>query len=864
MSEDVDRLRNRFREGRAGLFQPSARTAPCRELLEKYTALIDGIVNEIYFASCESAGRETAPSKHSGLAIVATGGYGRRELNPFSDVDIAFIPSEEEDSWVEAAVHTAFKLVMDIFLSFREVRVGYAFRPVAEASTWDLKTKTALLDTRHLCGEQQLTVALTSALRKSLTPLDLMLEIQSRTDDNRKRVATSLYSVEPSLKEGRGSLRDLHRGRWIYRLLVREDDAALFRVLEKNDCLPPGQIAEIQAAAEWFWRARNWLHIVTGKKSDVLMNNYQDKIAQELDGLPAQRWLSKHYTHAETLARFCDSAVRAVLEGPVDLDRILLRNGSLQQSSESFSRHWISLPNTVRLFHLSQKYSIPVSLRDLREIERFRAGALCVSEPSAEEAWAFLGILNERQRIAETLGTLARHGLMDRFVTGFSDLMRFAPPDPAHSYTVGEHSLIIIEHLENLRSGRGDPPLRFCELVAQCAHFDMLCLAALLHDSGKMLPGNDHSETGLVMTRETGRRLGLAPEKQELLDILVRHHLLLVRTARLQDLKSPTVIQNVAERVRTVEALRHLYVFSYVDTRAVAEKNWTSMDFRDLEDLYGKVQAVLSGPGKEGQELELEDKIGLVTRKIGAASGRDAEEAVRRHCDAMPAAYILNTPLDEIAAHIQLLNRLESDRVVLQIYNRPAEDYSELTVCTYDDPRPGLLAKIAGVLYGCNVDIHKAQVFTLEKERPVVLDTLWIRAAGMQISENRALRLRAALREILGGGRDIEEFLKAVEKSPPESIPIDEVDLRNDLSEEHTVVHIIARDLQGLLYLMTRGLSRAGLHIHSAKVATWNARAENNFYVTTIDGKQIPGEDLPRWRDQLLRSFEPQARDNGS
>jgi len=422
---------------------------------------------------------------------------------------------------------------------------------------------------------------------------------------------------------------------------------------------------------------------------------------------------------------------------------------------------------------------------------------------------------------------------------------------------VGEHSLKIIEHLENLRSGRDKSVPRFCELISQCSHFDMLCLAALLHDSGKMLPGNDHSETALELTRSVAGRLGLAPEKREILEILVRHHLLLVRTARLQDLKSPGVIQGVAESVRSIDTLRHLYVFTYVDTRSVAEKNWTSMDFRDLEELYKKVQAALSGPGTEGGEtIAVEDKISLIRRKLGVARERDSEDAVRRHCDAMPAAYILNTPLDEIAFHIQLLNRLESEKVVLDIYNRPGDDHSELTVCTYDDLRPGLLAKITGVLYGCNVDIHKAQVFTLEKDRPVVLDTLWIRSAGAQISENRASRLNKALKQILSGERSVEQFLKAAGKSPPDRIPLDSIDLRNDLSEEHTVVHIVARDLQGLLYLMTRALSLNSLHIHSAKVTTWAARAENNFYVTTLAGEQIPSRDLPRWKERLASTFQ--------
>jgi UTP:GlnB (protein PII) uridylyltransferase len=125
----------------------------------------------------------------------------------------------------------------------------------------------------------------------------------------------------------------------------------------------------------------------------------------------------------------------------------------------------------------------------------------------------------------------------------------------------------------------------------------------------------------------------------------------------------------------------------------------------------------------------------------------------------------------------------------------------------------------------------------------------------MQIAENRARRIQSALKEVLAGSSAIEPFLQKAGKIPPQGIVMDSIDLRNDLSEEHTVVHIVAGDLQGLLYLMTRSLSRCGLHIHSAKIATWNARAENNFYVTNADGGQLPDRDLPAWTDRLTRAL---------
>jgi [protein-PII] uridylyltransferase len=854
MEKDVIRLRRQFHEGRAALFPQSARLAPCRDLMARYARLIDGLVEEIYGVSCEFADKKAARSRNSGLGIVATGGYGRKELSPFSDVDIAFIPSEEQDPWVEAAVHAAFKLVMDVFLSLREVHVGYSYRPISDVSTWDLPVRVSLLDARHLCGDRSLSARLQEQLHRNLSPLDLMLEIQEVEERQKREGTAAIYSVEPNLKEGRGALRDLHRGRWIYKLLLGVSDDELFPELERRELMASVRISEIQEAAEWFWRARNWLHLTAGKRFEVLINNYQDRIARDLGSGSTQEWLSRHFARAEALALFRDAAVRHGLAGPIDLGGVQLENGYIGRQRLN------GRPDpayALKLFQLSQRYNVPIGLPDLQDLENSYSAAVQVAAPTSDESWAFLSILRDGREVAATLRALVRYGLMDRFIDDFAQIMRYVPPDPAHRYTVGEHSLKIIEYLEELRSTQGEGRERFAELMAQCSHFDVLCLAALIHDAGKLLPGADHCEASLGICEHVGSRLRLAPEKQEIMDLLVGQHLLLVRTGRLHDLKAPAIIQSVAEKVRSVDALRHLYVFTYVDTRAVAEKNWTSMDHRDLEELFRKVQNLLMGKAQEESDAgKVEGRIGEIRNSIARSNEPQSDEAVRQHCDSMPASYILNTPLDEIAFHIKLLAGLAAEQVVLDLYNRPGDDYSELTVCAYDDPQPGMLAKITGVLYGCDADIQKAQVFTLNMERPVVLDTLWIRSAGRQVSEARGRRILTALKEILTRQRTIDQLLQSMGKQPPAGIPLDSIDLRNDISEEHTVVHVIARDLQGLLYLMTRALSRSGLDIHSARVATWAARAENNFYVTTLSGKQIPDQELLHWQESLTRTLK--------
>jgi [protein-PII] uridylyltransferase len=848
MQKEIELLRHKFRKGRADLFRHVSWHGSSRDLLEAHASLVDAILKEIYDLSCRAADGKAPRSPHSGLAIVATGGYGRKELNPYSDIDIAFIPSEEADPWVEALVHAAFRYVMDVFLALRDMRVGYAFRPIAEASAWDVNTKTALLDLRHICGESILAEKLALRIREVLSPLDLMHESRSARE-RRRNSSSSLYSVEPDLKEGPGSLRDLHRARWILGLLLGADSQGLDRALKGWGGISEHQIAKVHAAADWFWRARTWLHLAAGKLSDVLITNYQDRIARELDDCSAQEWLSRHLAHSETLARFRKTSVLALLEGPVTVNGIVLENGSLHLSN-------LSRACKTNMFLVSQRYSLPISLNDLKRLGETRDSALEQKVPSTEEVWAFKEILGEGHGIAVTLRALLEFGILDRFIPRYSEVMRFVPPDPAHCHTVGEHSLRMIEHLENLRAGLDPAGQRFTDLLGQCQHFDMLCLAALLHDAGKLIPGADHCSAGADLAKSVSTRLNLAPEKRKILDVLVRQHLLLVRTARLHDLKSVRVIRKAIEQVPNLDALRHLYVFTYVDTCAVAENNWTSTDLRDLEDLYRKMQDTFARRAEKSSGRRTREERNLLIREKLAALQAKNETAVLKHCEAMPASYVLNTPLDEIAFHLQLLDRLEAENVVLDVYNRPGDDYSELTVCALDDPGPGMLAKITGVLYGCNADIQKAQAFTVEKENRVILDTLWIRSNGLQISENKARKILSALKEVLTGSKTVEQFLETAGKSPPRGIMLDAIDLHNDLSEDHTVIHIVAHDLQGLLYLMTRSLSQCGLNIHSAKIATWNARAENNFYVTSVTGGQIPDVELQTWTERLSRVLQ--------
>ncbi|MCS6859511.1 MAG: HD domain-containing protein, partial [Abditibacteriales bacterium] len=382
--------------------------------------------------------------------------------------------------------------------------------------------------------------------------------------------------------------------------------------------------------------------------------------------------------------------------------------------------------------------------------------------------------------------------------------------------------------------------------------WEVLTLAVLLHDIGKLDPQGDHCLTGAAMARRIGERLGLEAHRVALLEKLVREHLLLARASRLFDLDSPSTIQSIAATVGDATTLKMLYLLSNVDTRAVGSKGYTSMDLRLLDELYLRVlNALLEAEGADwdARAEQERQRVRMELRHL------ISEETLRQLCDTLPASYVVNTPLPTIAVHLKLLDRLPAERVITDFYHAPGDDFTELTVCAYDDPEPGLLSKICGTLFANDVDIHTAHVHTLtppeslpalkEDWRGVVLDTLWVTRDHRPISERLAARIGEQLKQVLLGEVSVRELIeKAGKKIHP--VHVETLEIRNDLSDDHTVVHIVTEDAQGLLYAITRSLAALGLDIHTAKITSWAGKAEDAFYVTTRDGGKVPPTEVER------------------
>ncbi|MFQ6099011.1 MAG: ACT domain-containing protein, partial [Armatimonadota bacterium] len=366
----------------------------------------------------------------------------------------------------------------------------------------------------------------------------------------------------------------------------------------------------------------------------------------------------------------------------------------------------------------------------------------------------------------------------------------------------------------------------------------------------------DHCEAGADVAGRVAERLGFAPGRCEQLRDLIRKHLFLARTARLEDVALPGTIQRFAQRIGDVETLHMLFVLTYADTLAVTPAAWSDVTRQQTEDLYFRtLKLLLSGMSDEEVAQQIQRVREQVIRRL-AAGARVAEARARAHCEAMPDSYLVHTPVGTIAQHIAFAERLPREGPILEFYDGPGQDFTELTICCRDDPEPGLFAKIAGVLYANDINVHTAQIYTRSSD-DIVFDVLWIDFHGRQVTSAKRATLTRELIETFTGRTSVAELLDKKRKREPEPLDVAVLRASNQISEDHTVVQVTAEDQPGLLYRVTQALAACGLDIHTAKITTWRGKAEDAFYVTDADGGQVAEEILQevegRLRSLLVR-----------
>lgn len=744
-----------------------------------------------------------AEPMESGMALVAVGGYGRRELSLHSDVDLMLLHGGEPAS---DAVRTVFYPLWDAGL-----RVGHSVRSVKEAidaARDSIETLTSLLTARLVWGEEvllrELDTRLAELCRKERAGIEAT--IVSGEIDRRSKEPYPLLAAD--LKVGRGGLRVFHAVDWMRRLAAYAD--------ESGPDLDPAQ----EAAHDDLLSVRNALHAAGGRQFDQFAPELRVTAAEWLDDDVGEvaRLLQAALRKGDLLSqrRFVD---RKRAEPVLATARWLVGAVRSRSNRQELDEAGFALARAAKI----ATGSGPPLLSPLDEQ---RIGASPAPVWSEDDRRALVRLIGGGTRGRELFDQLVELGWVDRAIPEWSHVIAAPQFDPVHVHTVDGHLWRTVDEL--IAVAGPESPERWCrEFADDIGSLDELLIAAFFHDIGKGLDG-DHSEVGAELVGSFAGRIGVTSRASARMERLVRNHLLLPKVAGRRDTDDPAVIAEMADVIGDKHALRSLALLTVADARATGPSMWNEWKSALVGGLVFKVLDELEGRGNGSSAWLESDAVAEVAEEIGDGF---SEADVERHAAGMPEGYVRRFTTQEIVRHLKVSNPPPDEgRAKFDVEHR--YPVSSLVLATRD--RPGLLVDVAGVLALHNVSILDARLAT--RDDGVAIDTFHVgdalRTGG--IGKSRWPDIRRDLNATLAGRLDLEELLadKARSYPSPASGP---GEVRVFDVAGSTVAEVRCADRIGLLHDLAAAIRGAGFDVTLAKVDTRDDRVIDVFYVRTTD-----------------------------
>lgn len=842
------------------------------EIVHALSDMMDVLITDLCrFVIAAENGRSLLQGQ---LCLVATGGYGRGELNPFSDLDIMFL--HDGSAAVEEIEALASRMLY--FLWDLRLDVGYSVRTIAdcvEVANQDLSAKTALIDCRYLAGYQPLFEELHRTVFSQILPKGSDSYIKAKIEDmkqRRSKFGATIYLLEPNIKEGEGGLRDLQTALWVARVKYKIEQP---RELVIKGILSESELEVYSQALDYLWRIRNELHFHTNRRSDLLVFDLQTHLANFLGyhdkgrTLAAEEFMRDYYRHAARVEHFTSSLTSRCIwrdEGALKILGYFVRRpvghgcfvlkGELIFPDESLLEKEPAI--LMYIFELAQKHGVEL---DIRVKWLVRSSLHLVDDEfrqSREVNRSFMNILRSEHRLADTLRLMHHLEFLNEFIPEFEQIYCKFQHDLYHIYTVDVHTLFAVEQIELiLNNGLVEELPLPCQVAQQISKRELLVLAVLFHDIGKGA-GGGHADKGADMVPAIAKRMGLGREDSQRLEFLVRQHLEFAHIAQRRDLSDEQMILQFARQMGTSENLKMLYLLTIADVRAVGADVWSSWKAMLFNELYEKTFNLL-----ERSNFYLEgsgERARTIRRKVRKMVAGDLPAVVaREELRALPARYLLSTPLETIADHLRLLARLNQQRLAMQVQHEPENGFSNFIISTFDTY--GLFSNITGVMAANSMNILGAQIYTGKNGK--VLDILQVNSARGHLIEdqNRWDKVQRDMQAVLDGDKQVTDLIRKKQASrllekTGRQLPT-RVEIDNQVSEDYTVIDIYSQDKVGLLYLLSSTLSKLGLYIGVSRISTKVDQVADVFYVRDSAGQKITAEaELEKIRTTLIGAID--------
>ena len=788
-------------------------------------------------------------------ALVATGGYGRSELFPHSDIDILIVLNQEFTDRVQEGLSAFSNFLWDIGL-----KPGLRTCFLSECVSFALQDQTiftSLMEMRLITGDvnlfeklykQIINTHFWSSERFFLAKMDEQEQRYSKFHD-------TAYNLEPNVKEGPGGLRDIQIIGWVFK---HHYNAQSLNELIRYGFLPRSEYESLLAARDILWRLRFALHFLTNRCEDRLLFDHQRELAEFFGFTDAnnnpdvEAFMQFFFKTVADIERLNEMLLQLLNERLISNHETLTPvpitanfssiAGYLEVSHEDvFQNHPLAL---LEIFLLLQQSP---SLKGIRAgtVRLIRKSLHLIDDKFRKNKQAnrlFIEILRQPRGITHQLKRMNRYGILAAYLPDFGNIVSRMQYDLFHIYTVDEHTLFVIRNLRRFALDKHSEELPFCNnIFLLTPKPDILYIAALFHDIAKGR-GGDHSALGEKIVEGFCKQHDLSRQDSKLITWLVRNHLLMSMTAQRKDIGDPDVIHDFALKVGSIQYLNYIYLLTVADIRATNPSLWNTWKDALLKELYIATHRALHrglhNPVDRSERIkENKKEASQELKKLGIAKATIAQSWQHMSDD-----YFLRYSADEITWHtIAIAASTEEDLPLVLL--RPQTQRGSAEIFIYTRNAAQVFSICTATLDQLGLTILDARIITSEDQ--YVLNSFQIlEQSGDAITDLfREIHICDTLRQSL-----IAKKVKAAKNIHKQSrqarhFPIEtSITFLETSSNKHTVIELITTDHAGLLSTIGRAFNELDIQLHDAKITTIGSRAEDMFYVTDQDNRPIDDE----------------------
>ncbi len=836
--------------------------------LEKHTQILDEYLFSVFEKSITARKMTIAGYP---FALIALGGYGRKEQCIHSDIDLLILFEKTVPPEVEAFVQELLYPLWDA-----RFEVGYAVRNIDEClemafDRFDILT--TVLDARFICGASLIYSNFMEKFRLELSEHHLKSTLNYLYEHGEKRhfdFGDSTYLIAPDLKSGFGGLRDYHTLLWYAKI---KSDIKTRRDLEYYGFLSHFEYQNLENSLKDIWKIRNFLHHISKRKCDTLHFEYQHDLAGLLgyklnkSQPDVEGFLGTLHSRMDFLKQINQITFEDIL-GSIRAKRGSSKPRLTKTDGLIIKKNRLHFANTVvilqnpelllKIFLESGKRKIPLSVEARRVVSEFNHlvdNDLTNSETGIKIFKKIMGVsFWEFNVLNVMLGT----GVLEKFVPEFSKLINKIQYNHYHLFPVDKHSVRCVQIINSFRqSDESVINNLYFSVFKEVRSKTLLLLVALLHDIGKSDPAKEHSKTGAKIAKPIFERFEFNATQVDDAVFLIENHLLLVKTATRRDISDEETSIYMARKVGSIRLLRMLYLITVADSKATGPKAWNDWTENLLKDLFLKTMGILkTGELASRKTLRLIEKKKSDVKDILKESWHEVE--VNKQLESMSQRYLAYVPPKTIVDHINLYRNLGDKDFIWQVSRESGSDLRTVSICGKD--RPGFYSKIAGVFLLNGLSIVASQAYSLGEE--YVLDIFKVTPPKDRIFENE--KWEKAETDLITAIND-DHFLDNASNRLPKKIivssgkkpELNKIRIDNETSSFFTIVEVFTYDFKGLLFSITNSLYRNGMNVNVAMVATKVDQVVDIFYIRSIenDAKVETKEELEKIKNAILNSL---------